>query len=85
MCRMRVRRSRKVGDREIGVSGTRDSHITKPRYAISRKDPGRPSARTGGKGSGVVGVLLIGVFDGKEIVRWEIAIRDFPIRSEPFK
>jgi hypothetical protein len=62
---MRVRRSRKVGDREIGVSGTKDSYVTKPRYAISRKDTGRPSARTGGKGSGVVGVLLLGVFDGR--------------------
>jgi hypothetical protein len=44
----------------------------------------RPSAWTGGKGSGAVGVLFIGVFEGKEIVHQEIAIRDFPIRFEPF-
>jgi hypothetical protein len=45
----------------------------------SRINPGRPSARTGGKGSGA-----FGVFDGKEIVQQEIAIRDFPMRSESF-
>jgi hypothetical protein len=40
--------------------------------------------RTGGKGSGTVGVLFFGVFEGKEIAQQEIAIRDFPMRSEPF-
>jgi hypothetical protein len=49
-----------------------------------RINPGRPSARTGGKGSGAVDVLFIGFFDGKEIVQQEIAIHDLPIRSEPF-
>ena len=49
-----------------------------------RINPGRSSARTGGKGSGAFGVLFIGVFDGKEIAQQEIMIRDFPMRSEPF-
>jgi hypothetical protein len=47
-----------------------------------RINPGRPSARAGGKGSGAVGVFFIGVFDGREIVQQEIAIHDFPRRSE---
>jgi hypothetical protein len=49
-----------------------------------RIKPGRPSARTGGKGSGAFRVLFIGVLDDKEIVHQEIATRDFPMRSEPF-
>jgi hypothetical protein len=49
-----------------------------------RINPGRPSARTGGKISGAFGVLFIGVFNGKGIAHQEIATRDFPMRSEPF-
>jgi hypothetical protein len=44
-----------------------------------RINPGCPSARTGGKGSGA-----FRVFDGKEIVHQEIATCDFPMRSDPF-
>ena len=73
---------------ELDASENRSSQGHENQDTISpetlRINPGRPSARTGGKGSGAFGVLFIGVFDGKEIVQQKIVIRDFPTRSEPF-
>jgi hypothetical protein len=74
---------------EFGLSenrssrGHEDQDIIRPE--TPRINPGRSSARTGGKGLGAVGVLFIGSFDGKDIVQQEIAIRDFPMGSTPSK
>ena len=74
---------------EFGPSKNRSSRGHEDQDIISPKtpriNPGHPSARTGGKGSDAVGILFIGVFDGKEIVQQEILIRDLPIGSEPSK
>jgi hypothetical protein len=50
----------------------------------TRINPGRSSARTGGKGSGAFGSFVHMSFDGKEVVHQENVTRDFSMRSEPF-